>query len=442
MDFYNQSLCYAENGSKNVALAYAHRSACFFHMEKYEEALIDIQLAKNANVSEDQLTEMDQRKSECEKLIVKKPLENLPKLSYEADTNFPSIANVLELKNSPEFGRYFVAKCDIPCGKIVLAEESFIGVRKDNPWMYCSECLQMNTNLIPCQSCATTVFCSNKCMAKNTAHKWECGTNFNLFDCEIKFQGQAIFLAIDTFGSIDQLMEFIESILCDVEKQPMSLLDSKSKYHFFFNLSKSLLHADDILLVYKIYIDLMKIPKIAALFDSKEKQRFLAHLVAHHFLVILNNAHGNNSYQSVGAIFSMFNHSCTPNVMQFFDGKQHLVTIRPVKKGDQLFISYLGKQKHSLEQRQEICKSKWNFICNCERCNSVGEIVDHNTITSDVHYIFVLENGYTEDQSSEVLDHCEKFLNNYAHLPWSDEIQFVIDIYCAHLSRNNLNQLL
>lgn len=442
MDLYNQSLCLAENESENIGMAYAQRSACFFHLQKYNEALIDIELAKSANVSDDLMCELNQRKNECQNLIAKKSLENHPKLSYEADANFPSLANVLELKQNEEFGRYFVAKCDIPIGKIVLAEESFIGIRKENPWTYCVECLRMRTNLIPCQLCATTVFCSQKCMAKNVTHKWECGTKFNSFDCEIKFQVQAIFFAIDTFdNNVDELIEFIENILCDnAENEAISLLDSKSKYHFFFKLSKSLPHDDDILLVYKIYTDLMKIPKIAMLFDCDEKRTFLAHLVAHHFLVILNNAHGNKSYQAIGGVFSMFNHSCTPNLMQFFDGKQHLVTTRNVRKGDQLFISYLGKQKQSHEQRQEIFKSKWNFVCNCERCNLIDDDVDHKTITSDEHYVFILENGYTENQTMEVLDHCVHFLNKFEHLPWSDEIQFVIDIYCAHLAKNNLSQ--
>lgn len=37
MELYNHSLCFAENGSQNIALAYSNRSACF----RYESKRID-----------------------------------------------------------------------------------------------------------------------------------------------------------------------------------------------------------------------------------------------------------------------------------------------------------------------------------------------------------------------------------------------------------------
>lgn len=439
MDYYNQSLCFAELDSEDVALGFANRSACFFHMQKYREAIVDIELAKSAFPPEHMVAELDHRKQESQHLMAVDRLSDyLPKLSYEADENFDCVANVLELKHNNEFGRYFTAKCDIPVGKIVLTEQSFIGASKSNGSMSCSNCLQTGMNFIACQKCTAAVFCSIKCMEQNTTHKWECGSLFNSSDHEIRFQAQAVFLAIEAFSNVDHLMKFVQNVLLDPGKSPTSLHNAASKYHFFFTLSKSLPAADDIFLVYTIYTDLMSIHKIAALFDSQEKQRFLQHLVAHHFLVILNNSHGSKSYESVGNIFSMFNHSCAPNLLQYFSGKQHLMTIRPVKKGDQLFISYLGTQKQSVQDRQEKLKSNWNFICKCERCNPTDVAIDQKVITSDSHFQFIFKNGYMEEKSTEILNNCIEFLNKYGHSPWSEEIQFVINIYCAHLMRNNL----
>lgn len=45
MDYYNKSLCFAENGSPNISLAYSNRSACFFNMKMFDKCLIDIDLA-------------------------------------------------------------------------------------------------------------------------------------------------------------------------------------------------------------------------------------------------------------------------------------------------------------------------------------------------------------------------------------------------------------
>lgn len=439
MNWYNQSLCFAEIGSMNIALAYASRSACFFHMQKYRQALIDIELAEKAMLPDHLSSEIDQRKRECENFlsVVERTIDHTAKLSYETSRNFPGLANVIEMKTSSEFGRHFVANCDIPVGKIILKEEQFIGVRKDSETMYCCQCLQVRANFIACKQCTNTLFCDEKCIELNTCHKFECGTQLNLLHHEVKYHMHAIFMAIEAFQNIEQLIRFIDQYLIDAKNVPMSLQDSKSKYGYFFTLSKSLPTADDIFLVNKIYTDLLNIPKILELFDSEVKRRFLMHLVAHHFLIILNNTHGGRSYQSLGLIFSMFNHSCAPNLLQYFDKRQHLVTIRPVKNGDQLFICYLGKGNQLLDERRTALKSNWNFLCKCERCNLIERTIDY-TFYSDPYYEFVLNNGYKEEKSIEVLKMCTKFLNKYGHLPWSEEIQFVINIYCAHIVKNNL----
>ena len=49
MELYNRSLRYAPDGSENISLSYANRSSCFFHMEKYDQCLADIELARKAN---------------------------------------------------------------------------------------------------------------------------------------------------------------------------------------------------------------------------------------------------------------------------------------------------------------------------------------------------------------------------------------------------------
>lgn len=441
MDYYNRSLCFAEIDSENVALAYANRSAGFFHMQKYREAIVDIELAENAFIPEHMWPELEERKQKCRDLIVagKQRSENVPKLGYDIDENFPCMAECLDLQNSKEFGRYFLAKRDIPVGKIVLSEESFIGAKKNYESMGCSNCLQLNMNFIACPQCNAAVFCTNQCMQLNRTHKWECGTLFNTLDHEIRFQAQAVFVAIETFASVDHLIEFIQNIQKHSDNFPTSLHDATTKYQFFFQLSKSLPTTEDIFLVFKIYTDLMSIPKIAALFDTHGKQRFLKHLVAHHFLVILNNSHGSQSYESVGNIFSMFNHSCAPNLLQYFAGKQHLITIRPVKKGEQLFISYLGKRKQSMQGRQEKLQSNWNFMCKCKRCNPTDTAIDPKAITSDPKFEFIFKNCYIEEKSTAILENCCRFLNKFGHSPWCEEIQFIVDIYSAHLVRNSLN---
>lgn len=439
MNYYNKSLSFADIDSENVALAYVCRSTCFFHMKKYRETLVDIVLAKKANVSEQLLPELDKCRQECEDSIIagEQTVECVPKLSYYEHEQFLGLANVLVMKDCKQFGRHFIASCDIPVGKIILKEGGLIGVRKDEETICCSNCLQVHANFIVCQYCSSTFFCSMKCFEFNTCHKFVCGTRFNLLHHEIRFHMQAIFVALEAFHDVERLMQFVEQIFVDRRSVRMPLHDVKSKYSFFFELSKSQPAVEDIFLVYTIYMNLLDIPRVIELFDSIEKRRFLMHLVAHHFLVILNNTHGGRTYQSLGNIFSMFNHSCAPNLLQYFERKQHLVTIRPVKKGDQLFICYLGKGNQSRDERQKTLKSNWNFVCTCEKCYPKNNTFDQSIIVSDPHFEFV-RNGYLEEESIEVLRKCSEILNKYGHSSWSEEIQFVINIYCAHLVKNNL----
>lgn len=53
MRFYNDSLRYAENGSRNISLAYANRSLCFLKMEMFDKCIADIELAIKANYPEE-----------------------------------------------------------------------------------------------------------------------------------------------------------------------------------------------------------------------------------------------------------------------------------------------------------------------------------------------------------------------------------------------------
>lgn len=68
MSFYNRSLCFSENGSENVGLAFANRSACFFHIKMCDKVLVDIELAIQSKVSDHLLPKLEQRRRDSENL--------------------------------------------------------------------------------------------------------------------------------------------------------------------------------------------------------------------------------------------------------------------------------------------------------------------------------------------------------------------------------------
>lgn len=446
MNCYTQSLCFAEIGSENVALSYAKRSECFFHMQMFNESLIDIELALASNPP-------GYLKCEQRKLQIISALDANSVVNYVNNSNLSCFPNAVKIKRCEQFGRHLIAKCDIPVGQTVLIEEDFIAIRtSDVP--ACFNCFRERANFVACSLCPDVVFCSNDCMSRSSTHKWECGTFFSQLHFKTKFQMKAVLQAIDTFNTVDRLVEFVENVLDESPDQlPKSLPDFTSKYHFFLKLEKSTtFHAKLLVEVCKIFDNLLLLPKIATIFHSIEKQRFLMHLVGHHFLVIKNNCILSRepwSMMSVFNVLSMLNHSCAPNLYHPRKGKrQYCVTIRPVEKGQQLFISYLSINDQSFaEQRQAKLKSTWGFNCMCDNCHMIDKplmTLDHyyehivanyrdiesecsNNAANDKHCQETL-NFHSENQSI-LMDKCITFLNKYGHLQMSAEIQRVTVIF-------------
>lgn len=433
---YNQSLCFAEIGSENIPLAYVNRSACFFRLKMHDKAFRDIELAKKANLPDRMRLKVQQLEKECQKVIncIEKRANYLPKLSYEADKNYTCMANVLEIVQNDVFGRHVVAKCDIPVGKIVLLEECFVACAKTGHDM-CYTCYRQMDNFIPCPNCPDVLFCSTECLERNSIHKWECSSISITNNIITKLTVDAILVAIETFSGVANLMNFVDKVLSDddSDKLPTSVHDAKSKFHFYFKLTKTKKFYDQLLFnVYEVFENILAVCKIADLFDSDEKQRFLMHLIAHIYFINHANSIGSETIRRVINVFSTINHSCAPNLYTRYAGKiHHCITIRPVKKGEQLFINYLGTQKQTLNERRAELKSKWDFLCVCDKCqpDDSSESIDHEKMVADPMYTFVLENSKTMAKPAIVIEECENFLNKYAYTTWSKEIEGVSEIY-------------
>ena len=76
------------------------------------------------------------------------------------------------------------------------------------------------------------------------------------------------------------------------------------------------------------------------------------------------NSVGIATYYSL----SMFNHSCTPNIVKIPNGlSMTLVTVSPVLSNTEICHSYVSPQQSSSRRREELLHS-WGFECLCERC--------------------------------------------------------------------------
>jgi len=82
---------------------------------------------------------------------------------------------------------------------------------------------------------------------------------------------------------------------------------------------------------------------------------------------------------------SLFNHSCAPNIDRIvIDNKFVFFVRRPIKEGEQLFISY-GPSfiRAPSEWRQEDLKVHFDFICACEACQQSYPLSFNNSIFGD-----------------------------------------------------------
>lgn len=73
-------------------------------------------------------------------------------------------------------------------------------------------------------------------------------------------------------------------------------------------------------------------------------------------------------------LFSMFNHSCLPNITWISQWNTvyqapmfQIYTLQPIKKNDELRISYISEKIYQKERKLDLY-NRYKFICNCPRC--------------------------------------------------------------------------
>lgn len=470
MNLYNASLCFAENGSENVSLAYANRSTCFLRLRQYEKCLADIELAKKARYPEHLMQKLNKRRADCLKLMKsdERGEEIVAKLSYKADENFPGMANVLKIEYNEEFGRYISAKCDIPgsinhffhlgtslnfriliipfvpAGKTVLLDESAVPPSHGMKYSCCAVCAKSSMNFIPCSECTNALFCNSGCVNVNQIHKMEC--QYNLFDAEsdIEFFVRSIFLGWSSFENVNDFIKFVEETVDDKTKiVPDTLKDMKSKYRGFLQLfifstpektPKYLQNA------YKMYTILLLLETVEKQFDTIDKKRFLMHLTLHHVCVMASNAYSSKGNKTcVSIVQSYFNHACAANLLSTDDGKYAIcTTVRPVRAGQQLFTTYFGELfcTKPVEFCQKYLLQTYGFQCKCERCKPNPSLLKPLNLASDPTFKFVAKEMRAQPSHElgkkkllALQKKCLDLLNRVSDKHWSNELAFIMQCY-------------
>lgn len=450
MNLYNQSLCFAEIDSENVGLAYANRSSSFLHLKMYNECLVDIELAKQANYPTKLMPKLEKRLADCLKLMDNYEGEYKNKLSYETDENFPGMANVLEIRCDKKFGRHIVAKADIPAGKIILAEKKFITRYLNTRYNSCATCMSVSRNFIACTQCTTTLFCDSKCADSNKVHRMDCQEDSIITEPFVENYVNVILFFLSTFTNVECLIEFVLENVMQKRKPsaPKSLADVECKFQALLQLAMNKCPTAEgshqrLKVAYITYNSLLMRKSIKKLFETEQKKRFLMHLALHINCVMRNNGFNSAGIQSsLYIIASYFNHSCAFNVigLSSVENIRYCKTVRPIKSGQQLFISYFANKgyDYSEEYRQKFLYDNYGFQCKCERCKPDMRLWAMNSFNMQLDQDFQNYNKYlinggdqtmVEERRAMWEQTLTDLLNQYGDKHWCDALACVIDNY-------------
>lgn len=449
MEDFNKSLCFAEYDTENVSLVYAHRSNCFLKLEMYDKCLTDIELATSMDLPDDLMVILKRRKLECMKLMKRTQQEPIHERKLSNPNKlFPSLADVADIQQNEEFGRHIIAKCDLSVDTVILVEEAFVSSTLSGALAACDTCQKTRMNFIPCDKCTLVIFCSENCMKTEGFHRYDCNFVYDRIETknkEMQMIAKTIFFGLDALGSVDNLMKFcVDCAEKDPEYYlPEKLDDAISKYHLLLTLNGTIETDKMILMLINakhLYTALLKLLPINTLFDDEGKQRFLMHLVAMHVIMVGQNsivAKQNQCQQisTLGLVFPLFNHSCSANLLNFSinGGMQFCITMRPVKKGEQLFVSYSCTDMPTRQRQIKLMKD-FGFLCNCDKCEPKYKKPDVERLINEPEYKYLIKQRKI---NSNLMDHkirmdieekCIILLNKHGQL-WMPELEMVLEMY-------------
>ncbi|XP_075166218.1 SET and MYND domain containing, class 4, member 3 isoform X1 [Haematobia irritans] len=222
-----------EDKVSEKAIVLANRSAALYHLDKYDEAMIDIKRSMDYGYPKDliyklyerlarcymakkdypntikyfktMITAMDDatslaaaRKSQLNTVAMTmiKMLERDPRTTKQMEIRkkkgltgdeMPCLAIADEMEFiSPDVrfdenrmeGRFARAAADIKVGEEILVEKPFVAVLLEKfSKTHCENCFIRTAIPVACPKCVDVIYCSEKCQkrAANTYHKYECG---------------------------------------------------------------------------------------------------------------------------------------------------------------------------------------------------------------------------------------------------------------------------
>ncbi|TVY81322.1 SET and MYND domain-containing protein [Lachnellula suecica] len=268
-----------------------------------------------------------------------------------------------------------IATRDIGAGETVLIDEMSAGsVGVDADPGGCPTCCANPVQNF-WNTCCVVLYCSQACadVAGKTFHGPICGRDFNYLYTAAKKATTTTDFTLDAL----LLMRVLALSLEEGAEHPLKselLVRLTPAYGFkepnliIFNFEDHVQTPISILQTLDINI-----------FTNQLYDTWVLHTIK---CRLQNNKHGQTLEDwpgtSISGLYSMLNHSCSPNVDWRHDTGSNAVTMfttRDCKKGEELCISYIGSQMNGMPvaERRKKLMGWFGMACRCGKCNEEAD---------------------------------------------------------------------
>ncbi|XP_053703023.1 SET and MYND domain-containing protein 4 isoform X2 [Synchiropus splendidus] len=401
-----QGICLAPQGSPQLSLCFANRSAALHRLRRYQESLDDVDRAGRSGYPAHLSHKLEARRASC--------LQHLSGLTHGAasepgeELRF-GLSPRADVRFSTEKGRHLVATDGIAAGEVIVREKPHSCVLIPSATAgfgtehrRCHLCLRETLCLVPCEGCSYSRYCSAACMeaAWQEHHRWECPLMAHLRALGV-LSHLALRVALKS-GPIRATGDAAETLHKDSDVSIFHLL------HHLNSLSSSMrfLCAVTVAALCRKLYSTGRTPASwdAPTTEGAESGGSLGGAVLRHLLQLRCNAQAVVALQDTGvshslvqssqevriatALFStlsLLNHSCCPNTSLVFTAGQTTegdaagskrgvtATVRAaaaVQPGQEILHCYgPHSSRMPTPQRRRLLQEQYFFLCRCEACS-------------------------------------------------------------------------
>lgn len=271
------------------------------------------------------------------------------------------LGNTESLSHNDVFGVFATKNIDL--AETVLIDRTTAGVISSLD--RCATCCN-NLSVTTANACCTVAYCSEACTqtAIQSFHGPLCSKDFNFLYDGAKSAKFSTDLSIDSL----LLLRVLALAIHEQALQPLktSLLARLTPAYnidqlIIFNFPDHII--TPIRILQELGIDI---------FANSAYETWVIHTMRYR---LQNNKHGQTLDElhgtAINPLYSMFNHSCSPNVGWEHKGSTSTLRLfaeRSIVEGEELFISYVKTMDMEWAERQQALVPWLGMDCECERC--------------------------------------------------------------------------